>query len=108
VASDDSDTVAGIGNPYEAAIAEARAKHGYGTVQKSTTVRRAKEQGLKKLAQPASESRDETWTIRCRTDLKERIKRLADAEEGSSISSLMDEAMEMLLAEREKQGGGAS
>lgn len=89
---------------YEAKIAAARQRHGFGNVARSTEVRGVKEKRLRRLTKH-SNGDDERWTIRCQAANKDRITRLASVE-GSSISSLMDEAMEMLLAAREKQGGG--
>jgi hypothetical protein len=90
---------------YEAAIAAAREKHGYPNIAKSTKVRKSQENKLRRLAKQGGE-RDEIWTIRCQAGLRERIKELAKNED-SSVSSLMDEAMELLLAAREKQGGAS-
>ena len=88
---------------YEAKIAAARANSCRPAgLAKSTSTRKAKEGKMRRLVK--GNGGDEPWTIRCKTENRERVKAMAQAGEGS-ISDLMDEAMELLFA---KRGGGGN
>jgi hypothetical protein len=91
-----------------AMIAEAKRKRDEAHIERGTKQRRAaeskqrKERVNPKLLRGQGFGRDETWTIRVKSDHIKAVKslaaRLSEPRAKVSIAALMDEAIELLLA----------